>query len=336
MPRPSKRWFRSQTGWWMCTFHGKKRKLAQGKENLKQARQRFHQLMALDEESFTDDSSVGSICRAFLRWSKRHHAPDTYRNHRFYVGGFRKKYGRKPVARLTKNNVTKWVDLHEWNDTSEYNARRSVFRAFSWAVEEDLLAENPLKGLKRFKPAPRQRAMTEQEYRTMLTRRGPFRILLFSLWNTGARPSELRRLKWSEVKADRLVLPVHKTVRHTKKPRVIQLNTAMCRLFRFLRCRATSEYVFLNKKRKPWTCNAVRMTVARLKKKHKLAKDLCIYLARHTFGTNAILHGVDLATTAELMGHSSLEMVQKVYCHLADQKTHLRNAVEKVTLSPTS
>lgn len=338
MPRPSKPWFRRQTGWWMCTFHGKKRKLARGIANRKLAKQRFHQLMALEPQSFADDASVGMICRAFLRWSKRHHAADTYRNHKFYVGGFRKRYGRMPVSRLTKNKVTTWVDTHNWNDTSQYNARRSVFRAFNWAVEEDLLAENPLKGMKRTKPAPRQRAMTEQEYSAMLqARRGPFRTLLFSLWNTGARPSELRGLKWPQVEADRLVLAEHKTVKQTGKARIIQLNRPMQRLLRFLRQRAKSEYVFLNRRSKPWTCNAVRLNVARLKKKLNLADDLCVYLTRHAFGTNAILRGVDVATTAQLMGHSSLEMISKVYCHLADKQTHLQDAVERVTRpSPTA
>ena len=34
---------------------------------------------------------------------------------------------------------------------------------------------------------------------------------------------------------------------------------------------------------------------------------------------------------AELMGHTSLEMVSRVYLHLADQRSHLSEAVEKAT-----
>ena len=61
---------------------------------------------------------------------------------------------------------------------------------------------------------------------------------------------------------------------------------------------------------------------------------MCVYLLRHAFGTNAIPNGVDVATVAQLMGHSSLEMISKVYCHLADEHNHLQEAVEKVRKRP--
>lgn len=79
--------------------------------------------------------------------------------------------------------------------------------------------------------------------------------------------------------------------------------------------------------------NAVRLQRARLRRKLGLPEDLCAYLARHGFGTRAILNGVNPAVVAELMGHTSLEMVSKVYRHLADQHEHLREAVEKINPS---
>ena len=90
-------------------------------------------------------------------------------------------------------------------------------------------------------------------------------------------------------------------------------------------------YVFLNRRNKPWNNNSIRLRIQRLKIKLNLPEDLCAYLLRHAFGTNAILNGVDVATVAELMGHTSLEMVSRVYLHLADQHSHLTTAVEKAT-----
>ena len=58
---------------------------------------------------------------------------------------------------------------------------------------------------------------------------------------------------------------------------------------------------------------------------------MSLYLLRHAFGTNAVLNGVDVATVATLMGHASLDMVSRVYVHLADQHQHLNEAVEKAT-----
>src|SRR5947208_678008 len=79
-----------------------------------------------------------------------------------------------------------------------------------------------------------------------------------------------------------------------------------------------------------WTMNAVRLQITRLRERLGLADDLCAYLARHGFGTRAILNGVNPSVVAELMGHNSLEMVSKVYVHLADEHAHLKAAVEKI------
>jgi integrase len=336
MARPSKPWFRRQTGWWMVTFQGRQRKLARGRKNRSVALTRFHQLMALDEEQPVNNRLVRHFCKAFLRWSKKHHAPDTYRNHEFYVTSFRKKFGKLPVARLRPGHVTRWVDGKQWNATSEYNARRFVFRVFSWAIEQGDLPQNPLKGMKRPKPMPRQRAMSRDEYTALLkAARGEFKLLLFVLWNTGARPAEVRRLRWKQVHDGYWKLDQHKTIRQTGKPRIIHLNAPMRRLMEVLGRGGTDEHVFLNKRGRPWTANAVRLQFHRLKKTLGLADDLCAYLARHAFGTNAILNGVNMATAAQLLGHTSLEMVQKVYCHLADQHEHLQDAVEVVTRVPT-
>jgi hypothetical protein len=53
------------------------------------------------------------------------------------------------------------------------------------------------------------------------------------------------------------------------------------------------------------------------------------------FGTRAILNGVNPSVVAELMGHNSLEMVSKVYVHLADEHAHLKAAVKKINPSST-
>jgi integrase len=174
--------------------------------------------------------------------------------------------------------------------------------------------------------------MTDGEFRSLLrasTR--DFKTLLFALRMTGCRPKEARTLTWDRVQEDRWVLAQHKTVHKTGKPRVIYLTRPVQKLMAVLRRGATGPFVFLNRRKKPWTGNAIRLRIQRLKKKLNLRKDLCVYEARHAFGTSAVVNGVDVATVAELMGHTSLEMVSRVYLHLATEQTHLREAVERAT-----
>lgn len=82
--------------------------------------------------------------------------------------------------------------------------------------------------------------------------------------------------------------------------------------------------------------NALRLQFMRLRKKLNLEGDVCAYMIRHVWGTQAILNGLGLETVAEAMGHSSVEMASTVHVHLAEQHGHLHAAMEKATenLSP--
>jgi len=174
--------------------------------------------------------------------------------------------------------------------------------------------------------------MTRQEYSVLMKHGGKaFRRLLFTLRHTGCRPKEARLLKWSQVQGDHWVLRKHKTAHAVGKPRIVYLTKPMQRLMENLRRKAISEYVFTNTRGKPWSANAARLCIQRIKRKTDLPKDVSAYLLRHAFGTNAIMNGVDVTTVAELMGHSSLEMISKVYCHLAGEHRHLQNAVDRIT-----
>jgi integrase len=333
MSRPNKIWFRKDVGWWMVTLAGEKIRLAQGKESRKAAEQKFHELMASRSQApESPNARVADVIEAFLAWTKVHRSSETNRNYISYGQGFSEHSGYMQTSELKPIHVTRWVDENGWTQTTERNARRSIYRAFSWACEEGILTRNPLQGMKCPRAKARGRFMSDSEYRTLLKHSDlDFKTLLFALKETGCRPKEARVLRWEQVRDDRWVLEEHKTAYKVEKPRVIYLTTPMRKMMNVLRRRSTGSQVFLNSRKKPWTCNAVRLRIARLKTKLNLPDDLCAYMLRHAFGTNAILNGVDVATVAELMGHTSLEMVSRVYLHLADQHTHLNAAVDKAT-----
>ena len=339
MSRPAKIWFREQTGWWCVTLNGKKIPLVKGRENRNAAQAKFHELMCLKTRAPSAAGAVlADLIEDFLTWSEANLAVDTHRVYRGYAQLLAEAHGRLLLTEVKPFHITKWIDGNEhWNEGTRYNAHRVSFRVFSWGKEQGYLDANPLEGMRRQKPLPRERAMTREEFQTLMRASdGDFRTLLFALWNTGARPKELRDLTWDQVREDCLVLPKHKTVRKTKKPRVIYLNRQMQKLMRALRKKRKDEsnpFVFLNSLGKPWTMNAVRQRIGRIKKKLGLKDDLSAYLIRHAFGTNAVLNGVDVVTVAELMGHNSVEMISTVYCHLAEQRTHLQDAVDKATAS---
>jgi integrase len=226
MARPSKIWFRKDTGWWMITIGGKKVRLAEGKGNRKLAEQKFYELKAVEiRPADRNDARVADIIDAFLDWSKVHRSSETNRNHIWYGQKFAEYIGYMKAADLKPIHLTEWVDGQKWGQTTERNARRSIYRALSWAVEQGLLTMNPLRGMKCPGAATRQRAMSDEEFRKLMrASTHEFKKFLFTLRMTGCRPKEARSLTWEQVRDDRWVLAQHKTVGKTHKPRVIYLK----------------------------------------------------------------------------------------------------------------
>ena len=341
MARPAKPWWRGQTGWWMVKVNGKQIKLIEGPKD------ENHRLLA--EEKFADlrklhrtspqsaFARTADVIDAYLVWSRDNLAADTHRINLYYLQLFAEVCGEKTARELIPYDVETWVSskkaADEWGDTTAYNAKKAAFRVFSWAKQMKLVSENPLAGLPRPKPKPRQRAITDAEFWKLYENAGgPARDILLALYLTGARPKEIRDLRWTSVHDDRWVLPEHKTATKTGRPRVIFLDEMMKAMMQRLNGNGHS-HVFLNTEGQPWTMNALRLQVSRIRKKLDLPNDITAYLCRHGFGTRAILNGVDGRTLAELMGHTSQEMISKVYVHLADQHQHLKDAVSKINVA---
>lgn len=373
MARPNKVWYREQTGWWMIKLGGDQVKLIKGpndEHHRQLAEEKFVEMRKLRRIAPQSSTArVADVIEAYLQHSQAHLAEDTHRGNRYYLQLFAESAGTVPARELKPFHVTAWVtemmsekrverqrkekqrlraeaatveqrrkvgsDPKVWGETTVYNGKKAVFRCFSWAKEEGLLPDNPLAGMKRPKPRARQRAISDEEFTKLYEQAGgPLKDVLRALYLTGARPKELRELKWDQVKEDRWVLAKHKTSKKVAKPRVVYLDGEMMQMMSRLR-EGGQQHVFLNTEGQPWTLNALRLQVWRLKKKLGMAEDVCAYLCRHGFGTRAVMNGVNIAVVAELMGHSSLDMISKVYVHLADEHAHLSEAVMRVNSSST-
>lgn len=340
MARENKIWFRKSTGWWMVNVGGKQTKLTKGKAAKKEAEQKFHDLMSTSSRiPEAPNARVADMVEAFLRWSRLHLAYDTHRIHKYYCQLFSEACGQTAVRDLAPFHITRWVDAKvatgDWGETTVYNAKRTAFRVFSWASKEGIIPRNPLAGMPRPQPAPRGRAMMPNEFHKLLEAAyGCFKDFLIAMQQTGARPKEIRDMKWEHVKEDRIVWEKHKTRKKTGKARTIFLTPTMKALLDERR-KLGQEYCFTNTRGKQWTMNAVRLQVVRIRERAGLSEDLCSYLIRHMFGTQAIINGLDVATVAEAMGHTSLEMISKVYLHLADEHSHMQKAMEQATILPT-
>ena len=80
---------------------------------------------------------------------------------------------------------------------------------------------------------------------------------------------------------------------------------------------------------RPFSRNNVRCRFRRLREKLPHLKGVVAYCYRHTFATEALVNGVGVAQVAELLGHTSTEMVSTHYGHLTEKVAHLREAARK-------
>lgn len=338
--RRYKPWFRAQDGWWYVSIRvdGKmrQRKLVEGHDKEAEAEMALHHLLGqLGRSSGPPRTfTIPTLCAEFLKAHSTEFSKKTYSWYLHYLELF-SNYADCEIHELTPAYVRTWADGRRWSDASRHAAYTCLKRVMNWAVENRYLTDSPLKGLKRPGCGRRTRIITADEHARMVAAsESEFADFLTALLGTGARPGELRALTKEMVRLDRgyWELPVHKTVKKTGKPRRIYLSPAMIELTKRLLAEVPegSEHLFRNEQGKPWTLNAVRLRMQRLRQKLKLDPDVVAYSYRHTYATEALQQGIAPQFVAELLGHSSLDMLVDHYNQIHQKSDKLREVVTQI------
>lgn len=194
---------------------------------------------------------------------------------------------------------------------------------FNWAVKSNKTSDNPFRKVTFFKEDNEiLRYLTVAEIKRLLDA-CPFQLkaVVATALNTGMRKGEILNLKWKDVKlTDGLIF-----VEHTKsgKPRQIPINGQLRDVL--LKClnRRQNDYVFLNDEGKKY--KDVRTAFRNALKRAKLSTDFRFHDLRHTFASQMVMAGIDLATVREILGHSNIKTTMR-YAHLSP--VHKREALE--------
>lgn len=330
--RPSKPWYRSDRDAWYVQHNGKQVLLTRGKANRAKAVAEFHKLMFLGTSSAPDVPSlqVATLCDLFLDYSKVNHTADSYRNYRFFLQDFCTVHGMATALDIKPFHVTRWLDSKSnWNGAKRH-AIITVKRAFSWSEQQGLIASNPLRSITVPRGRRRERVLTLDERNLILesVRDECFQKFLLAMMGTGCRPSEVASVTAKQVNLELgvWVLPQHKTAKKTGKPRIVYLSPVMLELTRSQMTRNPVGPLFPNLRGRQFDRNAWRCRFRRLREKHPSLSGVVCYSLRHSFATDALVNGVGIAQVAELMGHTSTEMVSRVYGHIASNVDHMRRA----------
>ena len=242
--------------------------------------------------------------------------------------------GHLRVGSVVRADIARF--FHEYGRRKPGGANRShdILRnmfdcAIAWGHRPEA-AGNPCKGIVRYRRPPRGRLLGADDLARLgavLRQRedenpvcvAAVRLLLL----TGCRPGEIRCLRWSEVKPDRLALTGSET-----GPRHVLLGEAARELLDGLAETASGEWVFPGDKGNgPLSTDDLWRFWIKAREAAGIVADARLHDLRHSHASHAVMNGESLHVAGRLLGHRRASTTNR-YVHLDDAT--LREAAERV------
>lgn len=176
---------------------------------------------------------------------------------------------------------------------------------------------------------PITRFLTHSEGTRLLNSCRPdFRELVKAALFTGARYSELTRLKVTNVNADTALIYISAEAK-SGKGRHVPLHADALDFFETqIIGKRGNDLVFTKQDGSEWGKNHhVRLLQAACKNA-KIEPAIGFHELRHTYASTLAQHGVDLLTISKLIGHADTRITSRHYAHLCDKT--LSDAVKKL------
>jgi integrase len=264
-----------------------------------------------------------------------------------YLLKFATHLGDRRVDDLQQIHLRQWLDANAkgWKSiATKKNAMNAVLNCFHWAADPEegcLIKVSPFrmpKILRGVSSEPRRPALAEEYKRLFAAGSRQLKQALFFLWRTGARTCEMRAVRRDNVifgATPHVRLDIHKTVKKTRKPRIIPLDAQTVKLLTFLIRTGHSDFLFVNETGGPWSDNTFCVNLRRAAAKAGLdtgkGKRVTGYCLRHSFACAQVEAGFTTKQIADTLGNSP-EMVQKVYAGSMNQNlTYLNKTINDMS-----
>ncbi len=197
---------------------------------------------------------------------------------------------------------------------------------FAWAVEEEIIDNNPMS---KIKPPPRPRPMAKditQADAIAIIRQAQHSArdyaLILLLADTGCRDAELRGLRLADLDLPGRTAIV--TGKGSKQRRIYYCEATASALSTWLQVHPPSPFLFPNPTGEQLHRGAILQLLRRLAKRAGVSGRCNPHAFRHHFATRFIESGGDVEALREILGHESIATTQ-IYVHLhqdAVQRLH--------------
>lgn len=341
-----KPWYwKERQGWYVYETTDGKRRKKRIADTEDEAFKVWRRMLDRQERIQSGDPTFREVWVAYFDWASRQVlngqiAGKTLEGYSLYCWKFAGEHGDRRISELAPKHFTDWISGQKnWGRSSERNAVIALNRVLNWAAREKRIKENPLANVS--KPSRPRRESTldaETHWRIVEAARGnkfagkidrQFQLAIIAIRHCGGRPQDVANVKVEDVSSDwtRWTIADHKRKRHTGKPKVVYLSPCLQTITRILADGRSSGPLFRGR-RGALTVNSIGCRIKRIKQQLGIGGEVVAYTYRHTYITDALQRGVDIATVAELVG-TSVTMIQRHYGHLEHRGDHLKNAARK-------
>jgi len=270
--------------------------------------------------------------RDFLEWAKMEYRahPNTYRRLATSLTSARQFLGREPVSLIDSGRLEEYkawrVNSHGIRDITLRHDLHALSKFFGYAVTQRWAGDNPVRNVKIPSDADaiRIHVLTPEEERQYFLRAAKHRDLNDLgrlILNQGMRPDEVTSLGKVGVDLNRGQL----RIASGKSPaarRTLDL-TSESRAILARRMSGDSKWIFpspRNPGQHITRLNGAHDRVCAAASESGIEFAFVLYDFRHTFATRLAQAGIDLATLAAILGHSSIRLVQRYVHPTAEHK----------------
>lgn len=265
----------------------------------------------------------------FLKYSLAVHSDKSIKAFKTTFKFFEKYFGDINLDAITVEKAEKYL-LHRISTSSKFAARKdhiNLSSAFSKALKNGHISENPFKKIKRIKlPEKLPLFFTKEEYEKLLSaisNKDLSDIIVFTI-NTGLRQSEITNLKWKQIDFSRklFILDNQSFVTKSKRIRTIPLNVHTMDILNSRNKDCEYVFTFNGRSIQPdWLSKYFKQYV----RLSKINPKLTFHSLRHTFASWLVQKGVSLYIVSKLLGHANIKTTM-IYSHLRTED--LRNATD--------
>ena len=282
------------------------------------ARESWIEKLSHGEQRYDSAVPFGNIAQSYLDQSDlKPSTRQTYKQllNQYWMEGLAKK----PIYTIRPSHIREILAGRNVSQKTKRNALIPLRGVFDLAIEEELIASNPVDAirLKKHQKPPIIR-FTPKEKESLLAKLDGDNLFFYTIaFETGMRTGEILGLKWEDITKDTITLTRAMVRRRisdlkTSKVRSVYISPRLSKILQNHPRRFAGGFVFRNQFDNPCLDadnfnNAWKKALKQCRMTYRRA-----YICRHTRASEMLMAGVEPAFAAKQLGHTT-EMFLNTY-----------------------